>query len=224
MKQTIIAIVVLVIVILGGWQVYKMSTGSVGQEPNATSTADQMAVTGSGTYAVDPSASTLKWEGRKVVLKNYTDNGSIKAKSGTVVIADGKLVGGEVVVDMTTIKGEHTANTTIGIDKLDTHLKSDDFFGVETYPTATLKITDVSETDEMNYQVTADLTIKGKTAPITFPATVYMADGQLVVEANLVVDRTIYDVRFGSGKFFEDLGDNVIDDMFSLEVRLVAGN
>ena len=91
----------------------------------------------------------------------------------------------------------------------------DDFFGVATYPTATLKITNVGP-GEGGYTVTADLTIKGKAAPITFIAK--MEGGKTMAE--ITVDRTVYDVRYGSGKFFENLGDRMIYDNFDLVVQL----
>lgn len=223
MKQTVIAIVALVIIIAGGWYVYNSSAKNDTADQNATSTpGTMMPLSMDGTFKVDSNLSTIKWEGRKILLKDYTDNGSIRFKSGSVVVADGKLSGGDVVVDMTSLKSEHTANTKFGLDALDKHLKSDDFFGIETYPTSSLKIVSVKSTGDMTYDVSADMTIKGKTTKISFPATAYMDGEKLVVEAKLSVDRTVYDIKYGSGKFFEDLGDNVIDDMFGLEVKLVA--
>lgn len=226
MKQTIVAILVLVVVVAGGWYVYQMSsTGTISDE-NATTTAEQAgertALSGSATYNVEPANSSIEWEGRKVLLENYTDNGTVDVQSGTIIVADGKLSGGEAVVDMTSLKSTYTANTQFALDRLDSHLKSDDFFGVETYPTASLEITDVKESGDMSYQVTADLTIKGTTKSVTFPATAYMSGDGVVVEATVEVDRTLFGVRFGSGQFFDNLGDNVIDDMFTLDVRLMS--
>ena len=100
--------------------------------------------------------------------------------------------------------------------KLDGHLKSDDFFGVEKFPTATLVIKSLGEKGNGVYAVTADLTIKGKTESIKF---------DLAVAANsatttLKVDRTKYDIKYGSGSFFSDLGDKTIYDDFDLTVKL----
>ena len=101
-------------------------------------------------------------------------------------------------------------------NKLLGHLKSDDFFGVETFPTAELDITKVTKTDT-GYNVTANLTIKGTSKPVTFD-TVVTKEG---ATAEIVIDRTEYGVKYGSGKFFENLGNKAIYDDFTLNVNLV---
>ena len=98
----------------------------------------------------------------------------------------------------------------------DAHLKSDDFFGTEAHPTAQLVITQVGVDAAGGYQVTGDLTIKGITQPVSFPMTV--ADN--TAKASLKIDRTLYDIRYGSNNFFENLGDKAINNEFDLEVTL----
>jgi polyisoprenoid-binding protein YceI len=125
------------------------------------------------------------------------------------------LSGGTFVIDMTSITNTDMSGNMA--DKLVGHLKSDDFFGVATYPTSTLVITKVEGAENGQYKVTADLSIKGKTHPVTF---VTKNEGDTFM-ADIKVDRTLYDVRYGSGKFFEGLGDKMIYDNFELSVTLV---
>ena len=100
--------------------------------------------------------------------------------------------------------------------KLEGHLKADDFFGVEKHKTAKLVFTNISGKGKGLYTVTADLTIKGITKPITFDITV---KGN-TASTTLKVDRTKYDIKYGSGSFFSDLGDKTINDEFELKVNL----
>lgn len=156
--------------------------------------------------------SQISWKGYKVTGSHY---GTIDLKSGSLDFKGDVLVGGEFVVDMTTIEstdleGEYK-------DKLDGHLKSDDFFGVEKHPTAHLKITKVTPSGKNSYQAVGDLSIKEKTHPIEFQISVYGSKAT----ANLKIDRSKYDVRYGSGSFFDNLGDKTIYDEFDLEVDLV---
>lgn len=161
---------------------------------------------------VDASKSTINWVGKKVTGSH---EGTITLKEGTLIFKGKKLVGGNFTVDMTTI------NTTDlegkGKANLDGHLKSDDFFGVEKFPTATLVFKSIGEKGNGVYSVTADLKIKGKTESIKFDITV----GKNTAETTLKVDRTKYDIKYGSGSFFSDLGDKTIYDDFDLTVKLV---
>ena len=161
---------------------------------------------------VDASKSTINWVGKKVTGAH---EGTITLKEGALIFKGKKLVGGNFTVDMTTI------NTTDldgkGKANLDGHLKSDDFFGVEKFPTATLVIKSLGEKGNGVYAVTADLTIKGKTESIKFDLTV----GKNTAETSLKIDRTKYGIQYGSGSFFDNLGDKTISDEFELKVKLV---
>jgi len=126
-----------------------------------------------------------------------------------------KLTGGEFVVDMTSLVTTDDMGDSKA--KLEGHLKSDDFFGVETHPTSKLVITSVKPFNDKSSTVTGDLTIKGITKPITFVISIY-ADKAM---ATLKVDRAKYDVRYGSDSFFDNLGDKTIYDEFDLVVNLV---
>lgn len=170
------------------------------------------------TYEANVSESSVVWTATKVVSGGHT--GTVKIAKGSLDIDGSALKGGSFEIDMTTI-----ANTDIEGEwraKLEGHLKSDDFFGVETYKTATLKITDVKSTGKGKYDVTGDLTIKGTTESITFPAEVLVKGGKATATAKITVDRTKYGVRYGSPSFFDDLGDKAISNEFTLDVNLVA--
>lgn len=164
------------------------------------------------TKKVDASKSTINWVGKKVTGSH---EGTITLKEGTLIFKGKKLVGGNFTVDMTTINTTDLSGK--GKANLDGHLKSDDFFGVEKFPTATLVFKSIGEKGNGVYSVTADLTIKGKTESIKFDITV----GKNTAETTLKVDRTKYDIKYGSGSFFSDLGDKTIYDDFDLTVKLV---
>ncbi|HMQ43634.1 YceI family protein [Mariniflexile maritimum] len=160
----------------------------------------------------------VKTDKSKVVWKGYkvtgSHEGTIAMKSGSLTFDNNKLVGGEFVMDMTTISSTDLEGEYKG--KLDGHLKSDDFFGVENHPNASLVFKKVSASGKNAYNVTADLTIKGKTSPVNFTISIY---GNKAT-ASLKVDRTKYDVRYGSTSFFDGLKDKAIYDEFDLVADL----
>ena len=163
---------------------------------------------------VDGEKKEIKTDKSKVVWKGYkvtgSHEGTISIKSGFLTFNQDKLVGGEVVINMNTLGSTDLEGEYKG--KLDGHLKSDDFFGVENHPTATLVFTKVTASGKNAYTVTGDLTIKGKTNPITFSMSIYGNKAN----ASLKVDRTKYDVRYGSTSFFDGLKDKAIYDEFDL--------
>ncbi len=169
------------------------------------------------TYQVNSEKSKVQWFAEKVT---GTHNGTVTVSEGSFTLADGKLVGGEIVVDMNTITVLDLQGEWKG--KLENHLKSDDFFSVEKFETATITITDVKTTGEGTYKVGANLTIKGNTNRVEFDAIVKTSGKEAIASAELVIDRSKYDVRYGSGSFFDDLGDKTIYDDFKLKVELVA--
>jgi polyisoprenoid-binding protein YceI len=160
---------------------------------------------------VDVSKSTINWVGKKVTGAH---EGTIALKEGALVFKGKKVVNGNFTVDMTTINTTDLSGK--GKANLDGHLKSDDFFGVEKFQTATLVFKTIGEKGKGVYAVTADLTIKGITHPIKFDLTV----GDNTASTTLKVDRTKYDIKYGSGSFFSDLGDKTINDEFELTVKL----
>ncbi|WP_130736211.1 YceI family protein [Flavobacterium sp. J27] len=163
------------------------------------------------TKKVNVEKSKIEWVGKKVTGQH---NGTINLKEGALVFKGKKLAGGTFTVDMTSI---NTTDLDGGMKgKLDGHLKSEDFFGVEKYPTAKLVFKTIADKGNNLYTVTADLEIKGKTNPITFDMTV----NKDTAISKLVVDRTKYDIKHGSGSFFDNLGDKTIYDDFELNVTL----
>jgi len=167
---------------------------------------------------VNTEASTVKWTGSKITSSH---EGDIKISSGKLVLEDGMLVGGEFVIDMTSMVCTDLKPNEGG-DKLVKHLKADDFFGVENHPTSTLKITNVSHVSASNYLITADLTIKGITHPVDFNADVKINNEAYLATATLVFDRTKYGIEYNSGSFFDNLGDYLILDDITLELFLLS--
>ncbi len=162
---------------------------------------------------IDAAKSKIAWVGKKVTGQH---NGTINFTEGTLVFKGKTIKGGSFTVDMTSI------NTTDleagkGKENLDGHLKADDFFGVEKYPTAKLEFKLISSNGDGTYNVTASLTIKDVTAPVSFTLT---TKGN-TASASFKVDRTKYGIKYGSGSFFDNLGDKTISDEFDLTVNLV---
>ncbi len=162
---------------------------------------------------VDVKASTITWQGKKVVGKH---TGTINLKAGGLKFENHKLVGGHFIIDMTSL-----ACTDLqagrGKEKLERHLKSTDFFQVEEFPTAEFIMTEAVNTGGNKYKLMGILTIKGESNPIEFEAEVKVGSATSVID----VDRTIYGIKYGSGSFFDNLGDKAIDNSFQLTVNLV---
>ena len=162
---------------------------------------------------VDVSKSTINWKASKVT---GTHTGTVGIKSGSLDIEKGKLKGGSFVVDMPSLIV--TDLTGKGKENLEGHLKSDDFFSAAKFAEAKLVITKVTEMAmKGEYAVTADLTIKGITKPISFST----KTSENSATANIKIDRTKYDIQYRSGSFFENLGDKLIEDTFELDINLV---
>lgn len=123
-------------------------------------------------------------------------------------------------MDMNSIKVLDLQGETAG--KLEGHLKSDDFFGVATHPYARLTVTKSTPNGDGTFQVTGDLTIKDITHPVTFTTTLTPTGKKYTATANITIDRSKYNVRYGSGTFFENLGDKTIYDEFDLAISIVT--
>jgi polyisoprenoid-binding protein YceI len=163
---------------------------------------------------VDALKSELNWNAKKVTGEHH---GKINLKEGNVSLKKGKVVSGKFVIDMKTITDEDLPAGEWK-DKLENHLKSDDFFGVQSYPEAVLVLKESTPFKDGKAMVKGNLTIKGITNPIEFEAT--KLDN--VYTALITVDRSLFNVRYGSGKFFENLGDKTIYDNFILDVKLIT--
>ena len=167
-------------------------------------------------YQIDTKSSKLEWSAKKVTGAH---NGTIQITGGKIMVDHGTIGGGSFEIDMGTItctdmEGEYK-------EKLEKHLRSEDFFNVADHPTAKLEMTKV-ERGAAGSTVTANLTIKGITNAITFPARVRMEGGSLDAHAEFQIDRSKWQIKYGSGTFFEDLGDNLIYDEIRFKVTLSA--
>ncbi|MDX1387214.1 MAG: YceI family protein [bacterium] len=170
-------------------------------------------------FTLDPGQSQLEWVGKKVTGQH---NGLIKVKSGTLNFDGKEITGGEFEIDMTTIEVLDLKDPKSNA-KLTNHLKSGDFFSIQEFPTARFTITRVEEEKGSNkIEVTGNLTLKGITHPITIPAVLTQNGNTLAAKGQVKLDRTQWNVRYGSGKFFDGLGDKLIYDDFLLKLNLIA--
>lgn len=173
-------------------------------------------------YNLDNKASKIEWTGKKISGQHY---GTVAIKEGTIKVKDGNITGGEVTIDMNSIEnldlsGEYK-------QKLEGHLKSPDFFNTEEYPEATFKIKKVVKIKDENekgatHMVTGDLTIKGITNEIEVPSYIQFKDDKLVSYADFSIDRTKWKVKYGSGEFYDDLGDKMIYDDINFKLKIAA--
>jgi len=171
------------------------------------------------TFDVKPADSKVTWEGKKRIGDAH--HGELTVKSGKLIVTGDKLTGGEFEVDMTSLKVSDLQDEGMN-KKLTGHLRSDDFFAVDKHPTAKLLITKVAPGKDGKQQITGDLTIKGKKEAVTFPADVKVSKNEVTAKSVITIDRTKYDVRYNSGKFFPNLGDKIINDEFLVNVDLTA--
>jgi polyisoprenoid-binding protein YceI len=164
-------------------------------------------------FKIATAQSSIDWVGRKVTGSH---NGNITIKQGELILNDGKLVGGSFIVDTTSIKILDIADAATNA-QFAGHLASDDFFSSQKFPEATLEIISVKDN-----HVKGNLTIKGITNLVDFNAKVNVNDNLLRATANIVIDRTKYEMKFRSGNFFKDLGDTLIYNDFELNVKVIA--
>lgn len=174
---------------------------------------------GQETKEINLDRSHVEWEGKKIIGSSH--EGILRFKSGTLTFdAKNNLTAGEFVVDMTSLIVTDLYGE--GKEKLEAHLKNEDFFDVEKFPESSLKFTKIKKIKDSSmydkeYRITADLTIKGMTKPVTFELEI---EGNKAETDNLKVDRTKYGIRYGSGSFFNNLGDKAIRNNFELDVDL----
>jgi polyisoprenoid-binding protein YceI len=164
-------------------------------------------------YKIDAQKSKINWVGKKVTGQHA---GTINVSEGVLTVDGKKISSGSFTIDMTSLKDE-SANA-----RLETHLKSDDFFSTEKFPKATFVTSKIESKGGDQYLVKGNLTIKGITNEIEFPATIQISNGLVNAKAKIIVDRTKFDIKFRSGNFFENLGDKAIEDNFELNVDLVG--
>lgn len=201
-----------------------MAASITGRNPEEVNLIKQdelkLEVPADGTYMVDATKSKIVWTGGKITGAKHS--GLISANTGAISFANGAITGGKLTLDMSSI-----SNTDLPDDqkaKLVGHLSSEDFFNVGEYPEAFFEFGS-AESMGSKAEITGNLTIKGITKPVVSNV-IFSSTGEdgAVVSGTLVIDRTEWDVKYGSGKFFDDLGDNMINDDITLKFQLKAFN
>jgi polyisoprenoid-binding protein YceI len=171
-------------------------------------------------YKVDAKSSSLNWNGKKVGGEH---SGTVQLKEGTLKLKGSKLVGGSFIADLNTLVCTDIEDKTYN-GKLIGHLRSDDFFSVDKYPSAKYVVTKVVAKSGNLYDVTGDLTIKGITKSVTVPVTVKTTAKGAEATGTLVVDRSKFDIKYNSKSFFDvnTLGDKLINDDFTIAFKLAT--
>jgi polyisoprenoid-binding protein YceI len=185
------------------------------QETVETSDEQEVMIGEASSVAVDLGASEVRWYGDKVVGSGF--GGNVDLESAELLMAGDEYVGGSFVIDMTTIA------TDDGVEKLEAHLKNEDFFDVENYPEASFEITEVKVRGEElggDYEISGNLNIMGGANNIT----IVVDDEGGVLSSEFYIDRTDWGVTYGSGSVSDDLGDKAINDEIKFNVKLVLEN
>lgn len=168
-------------------------------------------------YVVDTAESRITWKGSKQFsIDSHT--GYVNIASGELMLQRDRLTGGTVEVDMTTIRDKIHGSD----NGLVHHLKDPDFFDVKKFPSSSIVITRVEPGNAGDIVVTGNLAIRGVVQPVRFPATIQVKAGIVQSSARLVIDRTQWGIRYGSGAFFEQLADKAISNAIELEIKIVA--
>tara|TARA_R110002050_G_scaffold300018_1_gene467356 strand:- start:31845 stop:32483 length:639 start_codon:yes stop_codon:yes gene_type:complete len=164
-------------------------------------------------YTVNTSESTIAWKGFK---PTGSHNGTIAIENGVLNIADGKINSGTFLIDMNSIKDVDASA------KLEGHLKNADFFDVEKFPTAAFEITSIENVDGKT-MLSGNLTLKDVKNNVTFPVSVTNKNNIITLTSeSFVIDRTKWNVQYGSKSIFDNLGDKFINDDIELQVTVKA--
>lgn len=213
-KQVLLSITFILASAIIGSSVFAQGSTTTKSKPKTTTTSSVK------TISLNTQKSYIDWTGKKVLGQH---NGKVKLQSGTLNTKNGVLTGGNFVIDMNTITCDDLTDADYN-QKLIGHLTSMDFFYVSEYPTAILKINKVLKlTNKANaYNLTADLTVKGIAKSITFPATFKKVGNVFEGNATITMDRTLWDIKYGSSNFFEGLGDKAIKNDIELKVYIAS--
>lgn len=166
---------------------------------------------------IDTKESTVTWKGSMLIGAN-SHTGFVSISKGALMMGNGQLTGGTVEVDMNTIADENHRSDNNLIE----HLKDPDFFDVKKFPFSTIAITRVASINAEDKEITGNLTIKGITNAVSFPAKMEVKDGIVKANGRLVIDRTKWDVRYKSGKFYDLLADQTMSDSIEFHIKIVA--
>jgi polyisoprenoid-binding protein YceI len=227
-NKLILGGVVLLLVIAGGYwyltqtgnEVEKGSNAEFGsmKDDSDTSVNNDMVLEEDSeegdVYVVDQAQSSLVWSAERIVGNAHT--GTVPV-TGSVAVNEDTFVAGEFVIDLTQITESENNERFL------THLSSEDFFEVESYPTATLSVIEVNKVSgDNNFTVTANLTIKDITEEITFPATIVKDGENIRATADFTIDRTRWDIVYDSGTIFSEIGDRAIRDEIEFNLALIV--
>ena len=198
-------------VVIAALSIFLLSCAKERKKPAEVSNQsnnDITAIIREGSYTVNIDSSIVKWTGKEITTDSHY--GTLGLKQGAVEVSSAGIVRGNVVVDMNSIQCLDMSGR--GKTKLEGHLRSDDFFGVQSFPEAALSFTSLSAETSGEIHFTGDLTIKNITHPITFSGLIHQSGNNYSATINFSFDRTLYDVKYRSGKYFKDLGDKLILD------------
>jgi polyisoprenoid-binding protein YceI len=175
------------------------------------------------TYKVDTKTSSMEWTGKKLTGEH---NGTILLSSGEVEVTKDIVTGGKFEINMTTIEDKDLQDPAYKA-KLEGHLKGADWFDTQKFPKATFLITSVTPVKDAKeggytHTVKGNLTIKDKTNEISFDAVIKMADGKVACVGQAIIDRSKFDIKYGSKTFFPEIGDKLIYDEFTVKFNVVA--
>jgi polyisoprenoid-binding protein YceI len=169
-------------------------------------------------YVIDKKESVVTWKGSMVFASKGQHTGYVYVSKGELIIEKGQLVGGTVEIDMNTITDPMHGSD----NNLINHLKDPDFFDVRKFPISTFAITKVASGTGSTIEVTGNLTIKDITHEVTFLAKVEVKSGTVNANGKLTIDRSKWDVRYQSGKFYANLADEAISDDIEFDMKIVA--
>ena len=172
---------------------------------------------GSDTLWVDKLNSNIQWIGTKVTGEH---SGRIQAAGGFIVLGDGKLNSGEILINMQSITVDDIENPKWN-QKLVDHLNNEDFFNVEKYPTAKF-IFNEFKGKGADTHVSGTMTILDKTVPTSFILNVVVDPDSSFTTGTVNIDRSKFGIKYKSKSFFSDLGDNFISDDFTLNFKIIA--
>jgi len=177
-----------------------------------------------GLHAVDLEKSRVEWNGRSLT---GTHAGAVKLRHGEIEVRAGRPVHASFTLDMRSIENTDIDDAEMRA-MLIRHLKSDDFFDVEKFPESEFRLTKIDllagvTPGSPNALVTGELTLKDVKRELTFPAMLGVtSEGTLAADAHFDIDRTLWNVRYGSGKFYEKLGKHLVSDIISLGLKIVT--
>lgn len=178
-----------------------------------------------GEFTLSSELSKINWEGSRPAILNYKNNGTLNVKSGSFSITDNKITAGQIIIDMESLKVTQ-ATKSESMAMLERHLKSDDFFGVDSFPESTINLVDFTKTESFDTDTATnlviDLVIKDISQEVSIPAEVYQQGDNIVIKGQAELDRTLWNIRYGSDKFFDNLADNAISDNFTVDFEFIA--